>query len=670
MPQSASPASSPRISALLRTTVLAGFSLAVLPSITFAQEANNDETVTKPLEVTASAKSAQGLPGGVSIGEEELDRKNPQTIKDVFANEPGIKVGGPTAISQKVYVQGIENTKLNVQVDGTRQVDSTFHHIGTAIIDPAMLKSVEVESGVSPADAGPNALGGSMFYETRDARDVLENGESLGGWAKLQYNSNTKGLAEWLTVAGQYENIEALAYLKNSNQGNYKDGAGDEVTGTADGSESGLGKFAFTGNDGGRFEAFASHLVDEGVRPVRPNFASLPTRTTQPQWISYKDTSFGVSYVDEQPTDMLAPELSLNYSKTHLDVPKLDDSTHIESVIETLNGKAANTFDVGMGDLTAGFDFYHDEATGGGDTARPAGRAGRFTETSTNIGVFSQARLSLTDRWRVSFGGRGDQQWFEGIDGTDFSEFGLSGNANTEYDVTDTVMAYGGLGTTFGGLPLGESAIYNYSGIWDYTGFSPSRSYNAKLGSRVTLQDWAFDGNLFYNLINESHDLSTSNRNTTVDLDTRGLNLSATYNYGPGYIRASYTHTNVKTDGSVPVSTSAAYQGVIVGDIVNVDAGHSFDDYGVRIGGNAELALSDDSPEDNGNEKLDSYFVANLYAEWVPEVLNDAVTLRVDAMNIFDRDYVARTTTGYDNSNVEPYHEPGRTFLISAKVDF
>ncbi|MBO6805017.1 MAG: TonB-dependent receptor plug domain-containing protein, partial [Thalassospira sp.] len=131
MPQSPSPASSPRISALLRTTVLAGFSLAVLPSITFAQQANNDETVTKPLEVTASAKSAQGLPGGVSIGQEELDRKNPQTMKDVFSSDASVEVGGPTAIVQKVYVQGIENTKLNVQVDGARQVDSSFHHIGT-----------------------------------------------------------------------------------------------------------------------------------------------------------------------------------------------------------------------------------------------------------------------------------------------------------------------------------------------------------------------------------------------------------------------------------------------------------------------------------------------------------------------------------------------------------
>lgn len=672
MPQSPSQISSHRISSLRCSTLLAGVALSVLPTVAFAQTADTDETetVTQPIEVTASAASAQGLAGGVTIDQDELDRKNPQTMKDVFSSDASVEVGGPTAIVQKVYVQGIENTKLNVQIDGARQVDSTFHHIGTAVIDPAMLKSVDVESGVATADSGPHALGGSMSYETRDARDVLDTGDTFGGWGKLQYNSNTKGFTEWLTLAGQSGGFEALAYLKNSNQGNYKDGDDNEVVGTADGGESGLGKLAFTGNDGGRFEAFASHLEDEGVRPSRPNFAVLANGAA-PQWLSYRDTSVGVSYVDEIPSGQLAPELSLAYSRTVLNIPSLQGGPsfyHVKSDIQSINGKAANNFEVDNGVITAGVDFYRDEATG---YQNRSPREGTYSETSTDIGAFSQARLSLTDGWRVSFGGRADQQWFEGLNGEDFSEFGLSGNANTEYDVTEQVMVYGGIGTTFGGLPLGESAIYEFSENWNYDGFAPSRSYNTKAGSRLVLEDWTFDGNLFYNLIDESHDLSSATRQTTVDLETRGVNLSAMYSYGPGFARLTYSHTNVKTDGGVPLSTEASYQGVIMGDIFNFDAGHSFDDYGLRIGGNSEFALSDDSPEDSGNEKLDTYFVANLYAEWVPAALNNAVTLRVDALNIFDRDYIDRATTGYDSTRIsEPFHEPGRTFLISAKVDF
>ncbi|MEQ9565112.1 MAG: TonB-dependent receptor, partial [Pseudomonadales bacterium] len=94
------------------------------------------------------------------------------------------------------------------------------------------------------------------------------------------------------------------------------------------------------------------------------------------------------------------------------------------------------------------------------------------------------------------------------------------------------------------------------------------------------------------------------------------------------------------------------------------------EELGAQVGANSELALSNDDPEKNGNEKLDTYFVANMYGEWTPEALSRSVTLRLDVLNIFDRDYVARTTPGYDSSAIEPYHEPGRTFLVSAKVSF
>lgn len=104
--------------------------------------------------------------------------------------------------------------------------------------------------------------------------------------------------------------------------------------------------------------------------------------------------------------------------------------------------------------------------------------------------------------------------------------------------------------------------------------------------------------------------------------------------------------------------------------MMNFEVAHRFEDLGLQVGTTSELALSNDDPEENGNPKLDTYFVANLYGEWTPEMLSHAVTFRVDALNIFDRDYFARTTAGYDSDRIEPYHEPGRTFLVSAKVKF
>lgn len=58
-------------------------------------------------------------------------------------------------MSQKVYVHGIEETSLAVTMDGGRQNNKVFHHNGTNLIDPGLLKAVSVDAGVAPADAGP-----------------------------------------------------------------------------------------------------------------------------------------------------------------------------------------------------------------------------------------------------------------------------------------------------------------------------------------------------------------------------------------------------------------------------------------------------------------------------------------------------------------------------------
>lgn len=55
-----------------------------------------------------------------------------------------------------------------------------------------------------------------MAYETKDARDILDPNDPFGGFAKIQYNSNTKGLTEWLTLAGQHDGFEALAYIRTA----------------------------------------------------------------------------------------------------------------------------------------------------------------------------------------------------------------------------------------------------------------------------------------------------------------------------------------------------------------------------------------------------------------------------------------------------------------------
>jgi len=124
--------------------------------------------------IRIETEAAQTVLGSLDIKEEEIERQNPSTMKDVFRGQTAIKSSGGAAIAQKTYVFGIEESLLNVTIDGARQNKSAFHHTGNVLIDPSLLEAVEVTSGLAPVDAGPGGLGGSIAYRTKDARDMLE----------------------------------------------------------------------------------------------------------------------------------------------------------------------------------------------------------------------------------------------------------------------------------------------------------------------------------------------------------------------------------------------------------------------------------------------------------------------------------------------------------------
>ena len=127
--------------------------------------------------IRVEAEEAQATLGNRVIGTEQIEERNPATMADVFNGESAIITSGGASIAQKIMVQGIEESLLSVTIDGARQNKSAFHHTGNVLLDPSLLKAVEVSEGLAPADAGPGALGGALAYTTKDARDLLEPGQ-------------------------------------------------------------------------------------------------------------------------------------------------------------------------------------------------------------------------------------------------------------------------------------------------------------------------------------------------------------------------------------------------------------------------------------------------------------------------------------------------------------
>ncbi|MBD9570768.1 TonB-dependent receptor [Ensifer sp. ENS08] len=645
--------------ALVGSAVSAGGSAAV---------AADGATVLDPI----SAFGAGPLGAGeIVISSEDLKRKNPANIADVFSGEPGISVGSSLPMSQKVYVHGIEETSLAVTMDGGRQNNKVFHHNGTNLIDPGLLKAVNVDAGVAPADAGPGALAGAIAYETIDARDLLD-GDGFGGFVTSSYNFNSDTVTTGISAYGMRDGLEFLGYFNFGNGNDFTAGNGQDVEGTSTDVLSGLGKLAYEFDSGDRFEISHDRIRDDAPRPFRANIGFIDGR---PPWeprvrdymLDRQNTVF--TYTDSTPEGWWDPTLMLAYSRTEVEIPiilppRLNIPPYpATGTTSSFNGKFENKFSFDMGNVIAGVDFYDDKADL--DDMFDAS-----TEKARNVGIYAQARLEPWERTRLSFGARGDTQQFTGTTGEEWNNSGLSGNVSGEYDlIEDLLTAKAGYSHVWAGIPLAENFIMNPN--WNYgSGPKPVTADNYILGLEANYNDFTVDGSVFQTDIDDARTprYAVTRGIEAHDVRSRGFEIGAGYSWGDGFFKVKYANIDVEIDGKPADSDLGTYLAAPAGQIITLQAVHTLTDWGVTFGADAEIALDYDDVAD-GSKPFEGYQVFNAFVEYVPPERPN-LSLRAELKNIFDETYSDRATYGQEFGTVTPLYEPGRSFILTAKATF
>ncbi len=188
-------------------------------------ETGDEGHVLAPI-VVQSQNIGQGDVAETVIGPDQLEQLNPISIADVFRQQAGVQVGSSLPMSQKVYVNGIEETNLAISIDGARQNNKVFHHNATTLIDPSILSAVDVDSGIAPADAGPGALAGSIRYETKKVSDLLEDGRSFGGLVISTYDFNSQTTISGISGYGRKDELDFLGYATLGRGNEFDDGKG------------------------------------------------------------------------------------------------------------------------------------------------------------------------------------------------------------------------------------------------------------------------------------------------------------------------------------------------------------------------------------------------------------------------------------------------------------
>ncbi|HHF4806749.1 TPA: TonB-dependent hemoglobin/transferrin/lactoferrin family receptor, partial [Haemophilus influenzae] len=170
---------------------------------------NNDNTPPKIAETVKSAK--------------KLEKEQAQDVKDLVRYETGITVVEAGRFGNSGFaVRGVDENRVAVQIDGLAQAETIssqgfkelFEGYGnfnntrnTAEIET--LKEVKITKGADSIKAGSGALGGSVSFETKDARDLLTQKDYYFSY-KRGYNSVNQQNLNTLTTAGRYKWFDFL----------------------------------------------------------------------------------------------------------------------------------------------------------------------------------------------------------------------------------------------------------------------------------------------------------------------------------------------------------------------------------------------------------------------------------------------------------------------------
>ncbi|TMN73261.1 TonB-dependent receptor [Pseudoalteromonas sp. S1727] len=500
----------------------------------------------------------------------ELENYQANDLEDIFRHTPSVTVGGSLGIAQKIFVRGMEDSMVNVTVDGAPQTSTLFHHIGRVAIEPELLQSVEVQAGAGEATSGTGAVGGAIRFKTKSADNLLSDNEQFGGIAKASYFSND-GHKESLSLYGKLtDKVGVLASYVNVSRDNMDDGDGEEIPGTAADQTLAFIKLNAELTENQNLTLSYENRKEEGEFGKQTNWAPLES---DPLFMSW----------GERETMVLNHAWYLN-SAVNLEttIYRTESSFKRElytwdATIETTGFDIRNTSDLGQHTLTYGVEQKVDKV----HSQSYEDFGGIFDEKGTVTGVYVQDHWQLTDALLLSFGARYDAyeldhsgieaNWIQ-VDGvwvveTDASgapvtttdEFstdkqdGVSGNIGFEYSFTESLKLSAGYAQALRGRQVADA--FTVGELTPNQDLSPEEVDNTELGLVYNDGTWLFEASMYLSVINDVVFDKFKGREGVFyenigDLETKGIELVSGYQGDNFDVIVSYSHNDVELNNA------------------------------------------------------------------------------------------------------------------------
>lgn len=631
----------------------------------------------------------------------ELEYRQANDLADVFRAEPSVSVGGSVGIAQKIYVRGLEDSMLNVTVDGAPQRGTLFHHIGRVSIEPELLKTVDVQAGAGEATAGFGAIGGAIRFRTKDAQDLLAPGQTFGGIVKAGYFSNA-GYKVSGTVFGRlFGDVGFVGSLVHVDRDDMKDGGGDKLLGTD--ARQQLGYLKVGGDLGGGHRLMASyeHREEKAAFAQRPNWPVLASNPLFPAEGVRQTAVLNYGY---EASEVIALETVGYWTRAKFTQDRSDRWGLYGAEIETYGLDARALVTLAGHDVVVGAEYRNDRVMSQYLDAPSRWQdwawdptIGRFSEKGEVFGVYAQDHWQATDALLISLGGRYDSyEMSQRTYGNGAKSDGFSFNAGFDYRLTDALVFNGGFAQAFRGKEIGDAfTLEKRPGrIAIAPGLKPERVDNYEVGFAYDRGPWRASAvyytmtidNVIFDQIGSGPPPQDSVYYENVGkFEADGIELRAGYASGPFSIDAYYNHYRSELNGDTVEGYEHIGLANSVGDNWNLTAGYETP-RNVRLEASVThyAALNDIEVLQRNVEigwidqtqfvDKPGYTVVDLIASWRPYG-DDRLTLLAAVYNLFDKRYRSHSSVA-DYGHIPDYegvvgvYEAGRDIRVTAALRF
>ncbi len=650
-----------------------GLALSV-PSVAQENTSDVEKMTVWGTQVTSSSESI--LAGDMSL-------KQADHMSDLLRDIPGVDVGGTHSVNQRITIRGLGETDLDIRLDGASQHANMFHHIGNLTLNPDILKSADIQVGNNSVTQG--GLGGSVYFETKDAKDLLRYDENFGARLFGGYASNDSQQGS-LTLYGMLsESIDAMVYGHYVTRENFKDGDGVETFGAAGDVSNILAKLGFEPGDAHRFELSFDMYRDSGDYSPRPDMAGSANVGLS------KDKLIPTDY--DRNTVTLSYELSGESTKGKVAVYSSEtDISRDESVMAPAwptPRVGVNTADNNNTGINAKFqtDFtlasFENTVTYGADyidqeTSSSYSGTEFMKESTVTTAVFAEDKIYLVPNFAVTAGLRFEE--FERKAMTSNKTFDeVTWALGADWGVTEDVTLFASARSLFKGPELLETYIRYQDVAYLADDIKPETGLNSQGGVKF---DKYFDEHFVAaNLTvfqTDIDDYVTESFNRAGgsyeiynlgDVEIKGFEASVSYGYEAFNSKLSYANSDMKdkTNGG-PVAGGNG-RSMDVGDSISLALDYQADSIDTLFGWTSIIVKDEDNVFE-GSPIKEGYDVHNLYAQWLPNDIDGlSVTFGID--NLFDETYTSHASrSGEARGHTLDDYEPGRNYKLSLAYQY